>query len=91
MFRSQASLRSDRKHRHVPITTARRISNSLTTSHNVYSTHSFVTEWRPVARRNERLLQFPHKRSHMPEEWCEPIQNFASLGSKAKNEAKFFE
>jgi hypothetical protein len=24
-------------------------------------------------------------------EWYEPIQNFASLGSKAKNEAKFFE
>jgi hypothetical protein len=32
-----------------------------------------------------------YKRSHMPEEWYEPIQNFASLGSKAKNEAKFFE
>jgi hypothetical protein len=32
-----------------------------------------------------------YKRSHMPEEWYEPIQNFASLGSKAKNEANFFE
>jgi hypothetical protein len=32
-----------------------------------------------------------YKRSHMPEEWYESIQNFASLGSKVKNEAKFFE
>jgi hypothetical protein len=32
-----------------------------------------------------------YKRSHMPEEWYEPIQNFVSLGSKAKNEARYFE
>jgi hypothetical protein len=40
----------------------------------------------------ERMSAFynVYKRSHMPEEWYESIQNFASLGSKAKNEAKYF-
>jgi hypothetical protein len=30
-----------------------------------------------------------YKRSHMPEEWYEPIQSFSQLGSKAKNEMKY--